>query len=144
MVINTDIKNDKRYDFKKLATLIVEDYYKLENIILNIQYNDTVCNHFSTDDIAINAILDKQKTPHMYNLIIREYTSLKEVICHEMTHLYQYEIGDLKLNKFEDKMVFEYKGIEYDPSTPYEDRPWEVEAKGLQNKLWKKYKQECS
>ena len=61
-----------------------------------------------------------------------------------MTHLYQYEIGDLKLNKFEDKMVFEYKGIEYDLSTPYEDRPWEVEAKGLQNKLWKKYKQECS
>lgn len=143
MVINTNIKNDKRYDFKKLAQLIVEDYFNIKDIILNIQYNDIVCDHFSTDDVKINAILDKQKTPKMYNLIIREYTPLKNVICHEMVHLAQYERGDMKLYQFEDKMVFEWKGKQYDPDTPYEDRPWELEAQSLQNKLWKKYKQEC-
>jgi hypothetical protein len=57
-----------------------------------------------------------------------------------MVHLHQYETGDLKTRKFNNDIVFEYKGVEYDASTPYKDRPWEKEAHDLDNKLFKKFK----
>jgi hypothetical protein len=40
-----------------------------------------------------------------------------------MVHLHQYETGDLNINKFDNQIIFNYKGEDYDPSTPYEDRP---------------------
>lgn len=106
---------------------------------LYISYNNDVCDHYSTDEIKIDALLNKIKD-HTYNLIIREYANLKTIIPHEMIHLHQYEAGDLKINKFENNIIFEYKGKEYNPDTPYKDRPWEQEAHDLDNKLYKKYK----
>ena len=142
MTINTKIKPAKRWYFRDLAEWILTKYYNHPDVILNIMYNDTVCDHFSTEDIKIDAILDKLSIPHNYNLIIREYADLKTIIPHEMIHLHQYEIGDLKVNKFENQIVFNYKGEEYDPSTPYEDRPWENEAHELDDKLYRLYKKQ--
>lgn len=140
MTINTNIKPSKNWDFRKLIEFILTEYYNHPEVIINIIENNNVCNHFSTDDVKIDALLDQLPQPHTYNLIIREYADLKDIIPHEMIHLHQYEIGDLKLNKFEDKLIFNYKGEDYDPSTPYNERPWEVEAKKLDNKLYKLFK----
>lgn len=139
MIINTNIKPSKNWDFKDLIKYILTQYYDHDNVTLCISYDNKVCDHYSTDDVKIDALLDKIKD-HTYNLVLREYSNLKLLIPHEMVHLHQYEIGDLKTNKFENKIIFEYKGKEYDPATPYEDRPWEKEAHDLDNKLYKKYK----
>lgn len=140
MIINSSIKNNKRYDINKLIEFIVEHYFKHEDIILSISYNDNLCDHFSTNEVKLEAILDKTPMPKHYNLVMREYAPVREVICHEMVHLDQYERGDLSINKFEDKIYFNWKGEDYDPSTPYEERPWEEEAYKLQSKLWKEFK----
>lgn len=106
MIINSSIKNNKRYDINKLIEFIVEHYFKHEDIILSISYNDNLCDHFSTKDVKLEAILDKTPMHKHYNLVMREYAPVREVICHEMVHLDQYERGDLSINKFEDKIYF--------------------------------------
>lgn len=140
MELITNINPKKNWDFKDLIQFILTDYYDHDNITLYLTYNNKICDHFSTDDLKIDALLDKAPVNHAYNLVVREYADLKTIIPHELIHLHQYEIGDLKLNKFEDKLIFSYKGEEYDPSTPYEDRPWEQEAHNLDDKLYRLYK----
>ena len=140
MNIITSIKPSKNWDFKELIQYILTQYYDHNDVTITISYNNNICDHYSTDDIKIDAILDKAKTDHTYNLVLREYSNLKQIIPHEMIHLHQYEIGDLITHKFDDKITFEYKGVEYDASTPYKDRPWEKEAHDLDNKLYKKFK----
>ena len=102
MIINSRI-SDKKINVENLIRLILTEYYDHNDITLNITYNNTMCNHLSTSDIELNAYLDKidDKT---YNLILREYAVLKEVIPHELVHLHQYEIGDLKVDR--NKKVF--------------------------------------
>lgn len=140
MELITNIKPKKNWDFKGLIQFILTEYYNHDDVTLYMTYNNKVCDHFSTPDLKIDALLDKAPVDHAYNLVVREYADLKTIIPHELIHLHQYEIGDLKLNKFEDKLIFSYKGEEYDPSTPYENRPWEQEAHDLDDKLWRKYK----
>lgn len=139
MIINSTI-SDSKIKIENLIKLILTKYYNHDDITLNITYNNTMCNHFSTEDIELDAYLDKinDKT---YNLILRENSILKEVIPHELVHLHQYEIGDLKVDR--NKKVFIWKGESYDYSTPYRDRPWEKEALKLQRVLWKKFKKQC-
>ena len=123
MNIITSIKPSKNWDFKELIQYILTQYYDHDNVTLTISYDNNVCDHYSTDDIKIDALLDKTKIDHTYNLVLREYSNLKQIIPHEMVHLHQYEIGDLKTHKFYDTITFEYQGVEYDASTPYKDRP---------------------
>lgn len=139
MIINSRI-SDKKINVENLTKLILTEYYDHNDIILNITYNNTMCNHFSTDEIELDAYLDKidDKT---YNLILREHAVLKEVIPHELVHLHQYEIGDLKVDRNE--CIFIWKGETYSYSTPYKNRPWEKEALKLQRVLWKKFKKQC-
>lgn len=140
MNIITSIKPLKNWDFKELIQYILTQYYDHDNVTLTISYDNNVCDHYSTDDIKIDALLDKAKIDHTYNLVLREYSNLKQIIPHEMIHLHQYETGDLITHKFDNNITFEYKGVEYDASTPYKDRPWEQEAHDLDNKLYKKFK----
>lgn len=141
--IITNIKSPKKWDLTKLVDFILTDMGH-NDITLTISYNDSICNHYSTSDIQIDALLDKStKLDKCYNLIIRQYAPLKEVICHELVHLDQYERGDLKLNKTKDKLYFIWKDEEYDPSTQYKHRPWEEEAFSMQHELWKKFKKQC-
>ena len=140
MEIITNITPSKKWDFKELIKYILTQYYEHDDVILYISQNNSVCDHYSTKDIKIDAILDKAKVNHTYNLIVREHANLKTIIPHEMIHLHQYETGDLKSHKLNDIIKFEYKGVEYDADTPYKDRPWENEAHDLDNKLYKMYK----
>lgn len=143
MSIISNIKSPKHWNVVDLVEFILKELGNTD-VTLSISYNDDVCDHFSTSDIQIDALLDKStKIDKTYNLIIRQYAPLKEVIPHELIHLDQYERGDLKLNKLEDKLYFIWKDEEYDPSIPYKDRPWEIEAFSMQNKLWKKFKKQC-
>ena len=106
MIINSYIKEKKHYDIKELIRFIVEEKFGHKDITLTISYNDNLCDHFSTDKVKLEAILDKTSMPKAYNLVMREYAPVREVLCHEMVHLDQYERGDLSINKFEDKIYF--------------------------------------
>lgn len=140
MKIITNIKPKKNWDFQGLIKYILTEYYDHDDVVLTITYNNKICDHYSTDEYKLDALLDKTPIQHAYNLIVREYADLKTIIPHEMVHLHQYETGDLNINKFDNQIIFNYKGEDYDPSTPYEDRPWEQEAHDLDDKLWRKYK----
>ena len=134
------VKN-KRYDVEKMCKVMLHYVLGYYNISFSVVYNEPVIRHFSTDDIKLEAILDHGKLPHTYVLYLAtdSTTPLETILSHEMVHLDQYERGDLQLHK-EDKLHFVWKGREYDPSMPYEDRPWEKEAFSHQYEIWKKAK----
>ena len=64
-------------------------------------------------------------------------TELGKVISHELVHVWQNVRGDLSFDY--NNMIFTWKGEKYDQarldSMEYYDRPWEEEAKKLENKL---------
>lgn len=141
MNLITTIEPKKKFNFKELVQYILTEYYDHNDVTLYISYNDKVCDHFSVGDTRIDALLEKSKIEHTYNLVLREGADMKIIIPHEMVHLHQYEIGDLEVRKDENnKTIFVYKNKEYPSSTPYEDRPWEKEAHELDNKLYKLFK----
>lgn len=53
-------------------------------------------------------------------------------LCHELTHLKQYARGEMKQY---DRGLTSWKGEIYSENTPYDDKPWEIEAHSIQNKL---------
>lgn len=59
----------------------------------------------------------------------------KRLFIHELTHIKQYIDGDLKMNENHTKAT--WKGVDYDNSTPHEDRPFEIEARKNETKLIK-------
>ena len=140
MNLITTIEPKKKFNFKELVQYILTEYYDHNDVTLYISYNDKVCDHFSVEDTRIDALLEKSKIEHTYNLILREGADMKIIIPHEMVHLHQYEIGDLKIKQEDNKTIFIYKDIEYDASTPYKNRPWEKEAHDLDYKLFKLFK----
>ena len=57
-----------------------------------------------------------------------------ETLLHELWHLYQHVRGDLK-DKHQKRL---WKGIDHS-ETDYEDQPWEKEAHGMEEKLYREY-----
>jgi len=79
------------------------------------------CDHRPRDfEIEIHNRLD----PKLYT----------ETLLHELWHLYQHVKGDLK-DKHQKRL---WKGIDHS-ETDYEDQPWEKEAHGMEEKLYREY-----
>ena len=79
------------------------------------------CDHRPRDfEIEIHNRLD----PKLYT----------ETLLHELWHLYQHVKGDLK-DKHQKRL---WKGIDHS-ETDYEDQPWEKEAHGIEEKLYREY-----
>ena len=57
-----------------------------------------------------------------------------ETLLHELWHLYQHVKGDLK-DKHQKRL---WKCIDHS-ETDYEDQPWEKEAHGMEEKLYREY-----
>jgi hypothetical protein len=57
-----------------------------------------------------------------------------------MVHVHQCERGDLQYSP--DYKTVTWKGDVFDRHAKYDDREWEEEAFDLQDKLWKKFKNE--
>lgn len=66
---------------------------------------------------------------------------LNEVVAHEMVHVWQTERGDLEFDY--DNQIFYWKGQKWDleklNEVQYYDRPWENEAKSIQEELTAKF-----
>ena len=79
------------------------------------------CDHRPRDfEIEIHNRLD----PKLYT----------ETLLRELWHLYQHVKGDLK-DKHQKRL---WKGIDHS-ETDYEDQPWEKEAHGMEEKLYREY-----
>ena len=57
------------------------------------------------------------------------------VLSHEMIHIVQYHLGDISIT---DKGIIWKKAMLYPIDTPYEQRPWEIQAFALQGELDKR------
>lgn len=137
------IKSTKRCDPIELINFIGKNILHYDTAVITVQYNDRILNKFSTENCQLQALLDKTLLPHTYNLLIRTNSSsnLEDIICHEMVHFDQYERGDLSIKKSDDSISFIWKNEEYNTSIEYYNRPWEKEARSLQSKYWKQYKE---
>lgn len=138
MKINNYIESPKKFDVEELVKFLVKELNITKDFDLSIHYNEKLLNKLSTDDIEFAALL-QQSTPTLYVLFVRKSkVGLAQIICHEMVHLKQYVSGDLKMSS--DFRTVTWKGKTYDNSSEYFNREWEVEARALENKLWRKFK----
>ena len=113
----------------------------IEGVTLQIIQNDKVLDMFSTEDISLSALLTKTQLG-TYQLMLRSKPDniLTFILAHEMIHLSQMVNGKLSLDM--GRRVFSWNGQEYATSYPYDNRPWEIEAKNKGEKLWKQWKRE--
>ena len=124
------------YSKKRCASIVnwfLDTYLPRHKIIVNVDHKGLLregifgwvwaadCDHRPRDfEIEIHNRLD----PKLYT----------ETLLHELWHLYQHVRGDLK-DKHQKRM---WKGIDHS-ETDYEDQPWEKEAHGMEEKLYREY-----
>lgn len=138
MKINNYIESPKKFDVEELIKFLVKELNITKDFNLSIHYNEKLLNKLSTDNIEFEALL-QQSTPELYVLFVRKSKAgLAQIICHEMVHLKQYVSENLKMSS--DFRTVIWKGKTYDNSSEYFSREWEVEARALENKLWRKFK----
>lgn len=132
------VQNSK-INFADIAEFILEDIFDYSGITLNIIENKKKADSLSTEDIKLSTFLEKCPFPNNYILWVVPGELTPIMLCHEMWHLKQYQEERLSISADYKKVTFEKKV--YDKTTKYEDRPWEIEAFAMQNRLWKQYKQ---
>ena len=124
------------YSKKRCASIVnwfLDTYLPRHKIIVNVAHKGLLregifgwvwaadCDHRPRDfEIEIHNRLD----PKLYT----------ETLLHELWHLYQHVRGDLK-DKHQKRL---WKGIDRS-ETDYEDQPWEKEAHGMEEKLYREY-----
>jgi hypothetical protein len=124
------------YSKKRCASIVnwfLDTYLSRYKIIVNVDHKGLLregifgwvwaadCDHRPRDfEIEIHNRLD----PKLYT----------ETLLHELWHLYQHVRGDLK-DKHQKRL---WKGIDHS-ETDYEDQPWEKEAHGMEEKLYREY-----
>ena len=124
------------YSKKRCASIVnwfLDTYLPRHKIIVNVAHKGLLregifgwvwaadCDHRPRDfEIEIHNRLD----PKLYT----------ETLLHELWHLYQHVRGDLK-DKHQKRL---WKGIDHS-ETDYEDQPWEKEAHGMEEKLYREY-----
>ena len=124
------------YSKKRCASIVnwfLDTYLPRHKIIVNVDQKGLLregicgwvwaddCDHRPRDfEIEIHNRLD----PKLYT----------ETLLHELWHLYQHVRGDLK-DKHQKRL---WKGIDHS-ETDYEDQPWEKEAHGMEEKLYREY-----
>lgn len=124
------------YSKKRCASIVnwfLDTYLPRHKIIVNVDHKGLLregifgwvwaadCDHRPRDfEIEIHNRLD----PKLYT----------ETLLHELWHLYQHVRGDLK-DKHQKRL---WKGIDHS-ETDYEDQPWEKEAHGMEEKLYREY-----
>lgn len=134
------IESPKKFNVENLINFVAKELGISEEAELTICYNDILLDKLSTKDLEYEALL-QNTLPNKYVLYVKENVSgLQFILCHEMIHLYQYDRGDLKMSS--DFKTITWKGKEYTNDLDYSKREWEKEAFSLDNKLWKKFKNE--
>ena len=105
-----------------------------------VYYSGTTLDRVSSGGVIYDALLHKTPIDHTYCLYLRKNSSvsLLSLLCHESVHIEQHERGDLVYDF--DTNKYRWKGVEYKPSFPYNERPWEKEAFKTESSLWKAYK----
>jgi len=64
-------------------------------------------------------------------------------LAHEMVHVKQFSLGDLKDGK--PSTITVWQGVPFDEDTiDYWDTPWEVEAHGREKGLFARFKHHCN
>lgn len=138
--VTSTIKNPKQYNVDELIKVVGNKILGYSEANIMVVKNDRLLSRLTTNDCELQAFLYNLPVPHHYTLCVRSNPSdsLELILCHEMVHFDQFERGDLEVST--SPVKFFWKGDEWLPSNKYNSRPWEIEAKERQNKIWKEFK----
>lgn len=140
MKIKNTIESPKKFDVEKLIKFLGKELNIGENVQLTVAYNEDLLSRLSNETIEYKAFLHHPKSDLYYIFVTKEKIGLNKILCHEMVHVHQCERGDLQYSP--DYKTVTWKDNVFDRHTKYDDREWEEEAFDLQDKLWKKFKNE--
>lgn len=142
MKIKNTIESPKKFDVEKLVEFLGKELNIGKDVQLTVAYNEDLLSRLSNETIEYKAFLHHPKSDLYYIFVTKEKIGLNKILCHEMTHVHQCERGDLQYSS--DYRTVTWKGEVFDRHTKYQDREWEKEAFDLQEKLWKKFKDESN
>lgn len=140
MRIKNLIKSPRKFDVTELIEFLAKELKIDEDIQLTIAYNEELLTKLSNEDIEYQAITYSPNNNLYYIFVTKTRLGLQDLLCHEMVHVSQCVRGDLKISN--DYKTVTWKDEEFDNTKKYRDREWEEEAFDLQDKLWKKFKNE--
>lgn len=114
------------------------DYYGIDGITLTVSRNLSMLQRLSPDGVVLTAILAPSAVKGCYSIYSRYANLDLNEIFHEIEHIRQCEEGRMQINA--SSLSVTWEGKTYDNSTPYEQRPWEIEAFERQEKVAKAYR----
>ena len=139
MKINSYINSPKKFNIEELIQFVAQRLNISEDVELSLVYKNRLLDMFSKN-MDCKAILIHPREKQYILMLKEDVTGLQYIICHEMVHLKQYESGDLKMK--DNYKILIWKGVEYDNTSEYDNREWEIEAFDMQDKLWKEFKKQ--
>lgn len=142
MKIKNTIESPKKFDVEKYIEFLGKELNIGEDVQLTVAYNENLLERLSNENIQYKALLNHPKDDLYIIFVTKEKSSLSRILAHEMVHVHQCERGDLQYSS--DYRTVTWKGEVFDKHTNYQDREWEKEAFDLQEKLWKKFKDESN
>lgn len=82
---------------------------------------------------SLGSCSDEQDNEYLVEVNpINGYYHMMKTLCHELIHVKQYRLGEMKSVTGGTK----WKKKKYKLDTPYSECPWEVEAFKLEGKIW--------
>lgn len=136
-VVHWMSKNKAKQNMEIFCKIALTQILNIADVELIVVTNDKMITRFDSSDIEMQALLQGIPESKKYRLTLHSKISpsnLSRIVCHELIHLKQYVVGDLRL--VEGGAM--WKGRFYKKETPYMERPWEIEANAEMNKLEKK------
>lgn len=78
--------------------------------------------------------------PTHYEILLNlQSPNYLQTLAHEIIHLKQYALGELKQRSIEDLVEHIWYDTVYNDSISYKDRPWEIEAYSSETDLYTKF-----
>lgn len=135
---NIIITNYTNYDVKNIISLIANEMFDSLNAEIYVQYIPQMM--LEKSDIYYDGFVlhPKYENINIYQILLRRYmntSKLKHTLCHEFVHIKQYDDG--RLDICTDYAIFEGHKI-YFSTVGYLDLEYEIEARYMQNKIYKK------
>ena len=127
------------YDYSQMRCVnvvewFVDEYLSRYNIDINVHH----CRLINRESVyGWCWATDCDYRPREFDIEIHNQMPLHlytQTLLHELWHVYQHVKGHLK-DKYGKR---HWKGVDHS-QTDYEDQPWEIEAHGMEEKLYREY-----
>ena len=112
----------------------------LKNIDIEIILEDNLIKNEHDQAYCVNT--SETSTARQFEISVDAGMGKRSILlalAHEMVHVKQYALGELKYNRRQ--RLHRFQGVSYHPNYMYWEQPWEIEAFGRELGLYRMFQQ---